>query len=174
MSAPSIYVACLAAYNAGHLHGAWIDAAQSAEEINTEMQEMLSRSPIPGAEEWAIHDFEGFGSLRLCEYESIERVSAIARGIAEHGLAFAAWLSYDSCLDATDTERFIESYLGEWDSMRAYAEDYAESVGLYDAAEKADSPYITVDVDMLERDLNIDLYTVATESYTVYVFDPNV
>ena len=25
---PRIYVACLAAYNNGHLHGAWIDAAQ--------------------------------------------------------------------------------------------------------------------------------------------------
>ena len=30
---PRIYVACLAAYNAGRLHGRWIDANQSAEDI---------------------------------------------------------------------------------------------------------------------------------------------
>jgi len=30
---PRIYVACLAAYNAGKLHGEWIDADQDAEAI---------------------------------------------------------------------------------------------------------------------------------------------
>ena len=34
----SIYVACLAAYNNGCLHGAWIDAAQEPEEIEEEGQ----------------------------------------------------------------------------------------------------------------------------------------
>ncbi len=52
---PRIYVACLAAYNNGHLHGRWIDAAQDAEDIQSEISEMLSASPIPNAEEWAIH-----------------------------------------------------------------------------------------------------------------------
>ena len=28
------------------------------------------------AEEWAIHDYEGFGALRLGEWESLERVAA--------------------------------------------------------------------------------------------------
>jgi len=30
---PQIYVACLASYNNGFLHGQWIDATQSEEEI---------------------------------------------------------------------------------------------------------------------------------------------
>jgi antirestriction protein len=109
----------------------------------------------------------------LSEWESFERVSAIASGIAEHGDAFTAWLSYDSSRDATDMQSFEDAYRGEWDSLRAYAEDYAESTGMYDAAEKAGSPYVTVDIDALERDLDIELYTAPSDHYTVYVFDPS-
>ena len=173
MATPRIYVACLAAYNAGRLHGRWIDADQSAEDIESEVQAMLAASPEPLAEEWAIHDYEGFGALRLSEWESFEHVSAIAAGIAEHGDAFTAWLSYDSSRDATDSEAFEDAYRGEWDSLHDYAEDFAESTGLYDAAEKAGSSYVTVDIDALERDLDIEMYTVPSDHHTVYVFDPS-
>jgi antirestriction protein len=170
---PRIYVACLAAYNNGRLHGEWIDADQSADELHEAVARMLAASPQPGAEEWAIHDYEGFGSLRLCEYESLERVAAIAAGIAEHGDAFSAWLSYDESQDVTDMQSFEDAYRGEWDSLRAYAEDYAESTGMYDAAEKAGSSYVVVDIDMLTRDLDIELYTVESDHGTVYVFTPS-
>jgi len=60
---PRIYVACLAAYNAGRLHGRWIDAAQDAADIQAEVRKMLAASPQADAEEWAIHDYEGFGPL---------------------------------------------------------------------------------------------------------------
>ena len=42
---PRIYVACLAAYNAGRLHGEWIDADQDADVIHEEIQEMLAAMP---------------------------------------------------------------------------------------------------------------------------------
>jgi antirestriction protein len=170
---PRIYVACLAAYNNGILHGEWIDADQSADEIHEAVRRMLVASPQPGAEEWAIHDFEGFGELRLGEYESLERIADIAVGIAEHGPAFTAWLSYDSDRDPVDMSAFEDAYRGEWDSLRAYAEDYAESTGMYDAAEKLGSPYVVVDIDMLTRDLDIELYTVESGHHSVYVFDPS-
>ena len=51
---PRIYVACLAAYNNGFLHGRWIDAT-TPDEIMEEVQAMLAASPIPQAEEWGIH-----------------------------------------------------------------------------------------------------------------------
>jgi antirestriction protein len=174
MATPRIYVACLAAYNAGRLHGCWIDADQSAEDISAEVQTMLAASPEPGAEEWAIHDYEGFGALRLSEWESFERVSAIAAGVAEHGDAFTAWVSYDTSRDVTDVAAFEDAYQGEYESLRDFAEDWAATAGLYDAAEKAESPYVTVDVDSLTRDLDIEMCTVPTDHYTIYVFDPNV
>jgi antirestriction protein len=170
---PRVYVACLAAYNNGRLHGEWIDADQSADELHAAVQRMLAASPEPGAEEWAIHDYEGFGELRLSEWESFERVSAIAEGIAEHGDAFSAWLSYDDSRDLSDVSAFEDAYRGEWDSLRAYAEDYAEETGMYDAAEKSGSSYVVVDIEMLERDLDIELYAARSDHGTVYVFDPN-
>ena len=48
---PKIYVACLAAYNNGILHGQWIEAHQSAEAIHAQIQDMLGQSPVLGAEE---------------------------------------------------------------------------------------------------------------------------
>ena len=94
-------------------------------------------------------------------------------GIAEHGGAFAAWVSYDPSLDPTDTVAFEDAYRGEWDSLRAYAESYAEEIGLYNIAEASGSSYVRVDVDALTRDLDIELYTVPSGQGTVYVFDPN-
>lgn len=52
---PRIYVACLAAYNAGRLHGRWIDADKGQDQIWAEVRQMLKESPESRAEEWAIH-----------------------------------------------------------------------------------------------------------------------
>ena len=74
---PRIYVACLAAYNNGILHGAWIEAVD-AWSMWEATRDMLAKSPIPDAEEWAIHDYEGFASIRISEYASFERVAELA------------------------------------------------------------------------------------------------
>ncbi|MBX9790018.1 MAG: antirestriction protein ArdA [Pirellulales bacterium] len=74
---PMIYVACLAAYNAGMLHGKWIPAAQDADSLREEVNAILKESPVPLAEEWAIHDYEGFGDIRIDEYHSLSEVSAL-------------------------------------------------------------------------------------------------
>lgn len=39
-------------------------------------------------------DYDDFCGLNLGEYESLEVVSRIAQGIAEHGEAFATWAGY--------------------------------------------------------------------------------
>jgi antirestriction protein len=79
---PRVYVACLAAYNSGYLHGAWIDAAQEPWSIYDDVKTMLAASPVAGAEEWAIHDDEGLGGVRIEEYTSFERVSDLAAFVA--------------------------------------------------------------------------------------------
>lgn len=130
-----IYVACLAAYNNGILHGRWIDAAQDADDLYAEINEMLKASPIPHAEEWAIHDYEGFSPWSVHEYESIRHIALAAELIEEHGEAAAAWLSNDgSVLADTDyhdlNEAFTESYQGCFSNEEEFAYGYVEDCGL--------------------------------------------
>ena len=64
---PKIYVADLAAYNSGFLHGCWIDANQDLDDIQEQIQNMLRKSPEENAEEYAIHDYEGFGKISISD-----------------------------------------------------------------------------------------------------------
>lgn len=95
-SNPRIYVACLAAYNNGYLHGAWIDADQDANQIRDEIAAMLARSPVEDAEEYAIHDHEGFEGVSISEYAGIDSVARMAAFIAEHGALGAGLLEQSS------------------------------------------------------------------------------
>jgi len=114
MDTPKIYVACLAAYNSGFLHGEWIDVDNDLEKVQDEIQKILALSPIKGAEEWAINDFEGFGEYRLSEYESIDHVVELAKFIAEHGELGACLLGDYSIDDAAKI--LEENYLGAYDN----------------------------------------------------------
>jgi len=61
---PAIYVASLADYNNGVLHGAWIDAAREPADIEADIKAMLDQSREPNAEEWAIFDCNWSGRFR--------------------------------------------------------------------------------------------------------------
>lgn len=174
--APRVYVASLSDYNAGRLHGAWIDAAQETDELDIEIRAMLASSPEPGAEEYAIHDFEGFGPLRLEEYESLETVSRLARGIADHGNAFAHYVAILGSRSAEDLERFDEAYLGHFESTQEYAENLVDDLGYDDLIERAIPeslhPYVHFDTEGFARDLELsgDISTSDGDG-GVYVFD---
>ena len=66
-----IYVADLAAYNNGILHGVWIDATQDIDDIQEQINDMLASSPEEDAEEYAIRDDEGFAGVNWHRYGSI-------------------------------------------------------------------------------------------------------
>ena len=66
-----IYVADLAAYNNGKLHGVWINASDDLDDIQEQINKMLAESPEGFAEEYAIQDYEGFGGYSVSEYEGI-------------------------------------------------------------------------------------------------------
>ena len=63
-----IYVADLAAYHNGKLHGVWIDATQELDDIRDQINVMLAESPEGFAEEYAIHDYEGLGGELLSHF----------------------------------------------------------------------------------------------------------
>ncbi|MCP5244917.1 MAG: antirestriction protein ArdA [Burkholderiales bacterium] len=78
-----IYVADLAAYNNGKLHGVWINATDDLDDIQKQVIQMLAESPEGFAEEYAIHDYEGFEGYALSEYEGLETAQKIACFIEE-------------------------------------------------------------------------------------------
>jgi antirestriction protein len=169
---PRIYVASLSDYNAGRLHGRWVDATQDADAIQEEVSEMLAESTEGIAEEWAIHDYEGFGDIRLSEYESFEDVSALALAIEENGEAYAAYYDYVGGSGYATPEGFRDAYCGEWDSEEDYAENLAEELDMVPDEYRWPTSYI--DWERAARDLfTSDYYSVNTKHGSVYVFNAN-
>ncbi len=174
--APQIYVASLSDYNDGRLHGSWLDAARTPEELQVDITAMLAASPLPGAEEWAIHDFEGFAGVRLDENESLDTVSQLAAGLAEHGPAFAAWADIAG-RDEETLQRFEEAYLGHWDSLAAYADELFEDLGYAELLDKAMpagmQPYVRFDAEAFGRDLHLggDISYAFAPGGGIWLFD---
>lgn len=170
---PRIYVASLSDYNAGRLHGRWIDATQGYENVSEEVREMLANSREGIAEEFAIHDYEGWGPLHLSEYENLETVCHLAEGIEEHGLAFAHLAAVLDPSEWTSLDRFDELYRGQWDSTADYAEELLRDMGIdLDAiGPEILQPYISVDLDAFGRDLAYDLVICEDPNGGVHVFD---
>lgn len=164
---PRIYVACLAAYNSGRLHGAWIDAARDAWELWDDIRAMLQASPEAGAEEYAIHDYEGFGGVRIAEGEAIDRVAEIAAFIVEHGALGAAVL--DHCNDdlAEAREAITERYLGMHASLADYVQELTEECMTIPERLRG---YIDWQAMARDAELGGDLFTIQMSYEEVHVF----
>ncbi|WP_343237366.1 antirestriction protein ArdA [Stenotrophomonas maltophilia group sp. RNC7] len=68
--------------------------------MRDEIAAMLARSPVEDAEEYAIHDYEGFEGISISKYAGIDSVARMAAFIAEHGALGAGLLEqFSSDLD---------------------------------------------------------------------------
>jgi antirestriction protein len=174
---PRIYVASLSDYVAGRLHGRWIDANHPAGAVWDEINAMLAESKEPNAEEWAIHDFEGFGGVRLGECENIEKVAELAFLIVEHGPVFAELAAYFGGTSGVDEARryMEEAYRGEFDSLEDYVQEFVEEC--YSDVLKALPDFIRYNVDWdgiaNDMDLNGEVITFRIDHKT-HVFEANV
>jgi antirestriction protein len=163
---PRIYVASLSDYNAGHLHGAWIDADQDPEDIASDIAAMLRRSPECGAEEYAIHDHDGFHGLCVGEYDAIEDIARLASALtaADKPEALAAFVA-----NGDDVDEFCDAYEGRHGSVEDYAADLVER-GVF--GDLRDFPAHYVDHAAIARDLELggDIWTAPAGGGDVYVF----
>jgi len=160
-----IYVACLAAYNNGFLHGRWIDALQDADAIRDEIAAMLKASPVAGAEEFAIHDYEGFEGTRIEEYLGIESVAEIAAFIGERGSLGGKLLQYFGNLEDAGTA-IEEDYRGEYSSLADFAQEFTE-----EKTEIPENLQYYIDYERMERDLEInDVLAIETGFEEVHIF----
>lgn len=163
---PRIYVADLAAYNNGILHGQWIDATDSVDDILQQITDMLQDSPVSDAEEFAIHDYDNFGPCSLSEYASIESVHEIAAFLDEHPDLGAELLSHfnNQVDEATNA---LEQYYGCYRSLAEYAQQFTE-----DTTDIPSHLAYYIDYEAMARDLELsgDIFTIQVGYHEVHVF----
>ena len=164
---PRIYVVCLAAYNNGILHGAWVDAAQDAWAIYDDVKDILAASPIAGAEEWAIHDYEGFGGVRLEEYTGLDRVAELAAFIEQHGEVGAALLDYYSGDMDEAREAIAQRYHGPHATLADYVQESTEETTAIPTTLRY---YIDWQAMARDAEMSGDLFTLTTAWDVVHVF----
>lgn len=162
-----IYVADLAAYNNGKLHGVWIDCTRELDDIQEQIVQMLNNSPEVYAEEYAIHDYEGFGSYRLSEYEGLERVREIAVFIEEHPEVASALLGHFGGSIDEAKKAAEENYNGCYKSLADYAQELTE-----ETSEIPSHLEFYIDYEKMGRDMELsgDIFTIETAHDEVHVF----
>lgn len=163
-----VYVADLAAYNNGFLHGVWIDATLELDDIQEQVSEMLKATPLDEeAEEYAIHDYEGFGAYSVSEYEGLESVHEVACFLEEHGEVAGDVLSHfgDNLEDAR--KALEENYSGCYSSLADYAEELTEGT-----AEIPQHLANYIDYERMGRDMEVggEIFTVETGYQEVHIF----
>ncbi len=161
-----IYVADLVAYNAGRLHGVWVDATQDLEAMQAQVDAMLAASPVQGAEEYAIHDYEGFDGYPLGQYEGLQTAHEIACFIEDYPDFGGALLAH--CSNLEDARKAAEEdYCGCYSSLADYAQELTE--------ETTSIPQhlaMYIDYRAMARDMEYsgDVFTLETGLEQVHVF----
>lgn len=173
-SKPSVWVACMACHTEGIGLGKWITAEQAAAEVDADAityggqgEAMTYGSGAAfvgckrcGGDEWEAMDYEntphGFRDLldfyaNAADLDGIEELELLT--------TFAAWFNVGAYI--TDVAELVreheDRYRGEWSSMRAYAEDYAEQTGMLAGLPNELERYF--DFDVLAHDLELDHYS---------------
>ena len=164
-----IYVACLAAYNNGKLHGVWIDVTKGKEHIQEEIKKVLATSPENNqpypCEEWAVHDYEGLPSS-LGEYPGLDKICEIADFIEEHGEIAGEVLDH-FCGDVDDARSAIEDhFVGEYKDAEDFAVQWVEMCG--DKIPESVSYYI--DYERMGNDMLMDGFYSIEVGDSIHVF----
>ena len=180
---PKIYVASLCDYNNSILHGEWIEC-DSLSQVEAKIEDMLAESPSAKkygemAEDWAIHDTEGFEGISIGQHESIEKICELAEKIAEYGEAFACYIN---AFGDDDVEEhygdFEDRYQGCYESKEAFADEWFENCGVVDAVKNISVVGVSLDnyldSDALVRDMEASgSFRFERLNGKVYVFTTN-
>lgn len=163
-----VYVASLSDYNAERLHGAWIEVTDP-DTMMGEIQAMLSDSSEPDAEEWAIHDTEGFGSYQVSEYADLGKLVTVAGLIEEHGDIVTHLIDhFGGDLDAAN-QAIEEEYQGCFHDLEHYAEQFLEDTGALQDVPQYLHNYIDYGAMGRDMELNGDIFTIELGYREVHV-----
>lgn len=162
----------------GELEGQWFDATKDPTQLFAEALHVLNSSIDWEAKEWGIFDYHGFGDQRIEDLERLAPITKLAKGIEQHGPAFAAWANHRGPTQLDKLDRFPEHYLGHWPSTRAFIESHLNDIGFaYDLVQALSnlplnlSRYIILDMDAMASEWEQQLHVVAHRG-GVWLFRP--
>ena len=128
---------------------------------------MLAASPEPDAEEWAIHDYEGFEGCNVSEYASFDTVCELAAFIPESGVLGAKlYTHFGDDLDAARAA--FDDHAGEHKNLAEFAEDLIRETG--PEIPPAFQYYIDWQAMGRDMELNGDVFTCSTGFEQLHVF----
>lgn len=126
----------------------------------------MALSPEPSSEEFAIHDYEGFGNLHINEYTSLQNIASYAEFINEHGELGAAVLAHTDG-DIEEAQQLLdECYHGEHDSEEDFAYYWTHEV---DCREIPKFLQYYIDYKAMARDFFINDFFSLEVNYKVHV-----
>lgn len=170
-----VWFACLASYNSGTLHGAWVDLAEisDAADLQNCIDWVIATSPTPGAEEWAVHDHCGLpGLLTGSEWPDLAELATYSEALGELGNDEVEpfRLYCDNLGELVSVDQFREAFAGEWSSEAEFAEDLAGEIGAI--PEELSWPLYCIDWERAWRELRIggDFYSERGADGSLYVF----
>ena len=166
---PAIYVACLASYNSGNLYGYWINlsVAETKEEIQECIDWILKHSPVPGAEEYAVHDSQGLcGPCKGTEWPDLDQLEELAHAYNFTCSDQTEWIAYRMlCNDENEIlseDDFRDRYCGVYDRPEDFAYELAVEIG--HEVDGAKWPFSCVDWERAWRELGYDGYSAEYSS----------
>ena len=153
--------------------GAWLDAAVEADDLEHAALPFL-RHGDDGRLSYRITGTSGFAGYTIEPGTPLDTVARVARGIAEHGRAFVAYLdTWGSDQEAVDA--FSRYFVGSYPSIAAWAETEVEAYGWWDVLNEHVPPpllaCLRIDFERLGRELSYDAHVVEDEAAgQVHVF----
>jgi len=164
---PRIWIACRALFDAGTLHGGWVETID-ADAARRTIATILQSSPDPHAKEWMICDHQHFGGLQVSEDDSIEELCRLGVCIQRYGEPFIAYAKLVGQKDAT-ADGFDDRFLGHYACKEDYGKDVFDEA--FPPESLPDGLGGCIDYTKFTREVfACDTYAVPASGGGVYVF----
>lgn len=152
---PQIYIAPAHPHSGEH-PGQWIDADQPIDELATAVTSVARTWPAADPGAWRVQATADFAGLDMSGFTDLPLIAQLARGVVEHGVAYAVWVEIIGTSDLDQLERFDDFYVGSYDSPEAWAraagEDLEWDTHLDQVVDPMLRPYLKIDYARFARD----------------------
>ncbi|MFF0493957.1 antirestriction protein ArdA [Nocardia sp. NPDC004068] len=179
---PRIYVTAGLPLRAELTKGTWLAMARDPGVVRAELFAVLGEPLDHGIDRFYIWDDQDFGdfdvttgAIGLEDVHSLELLSQVARGIAQHGPAFAAWASrYED--EPAQFDRFAAAYKGRYENIADYARQMVTPLNLEDrlsgALPSGLDEFVRIDYEAMGRQMahDTDLVIIPAADGGVWVF----